>query len=80
MTAKGRGKSSERNHPFCYEFLNIIMNWSICLFFEYSSGSSAVGTKEEMKNKLLSGFSKLKDVSQRRKDIFKKKERSSTMQ
>ena len=56
------------------------MNWSICLFFEYSSGSSAVGTKEEMKNKLLSGFSKLKDVSQRRKDIFKKKERSSTMQ
>ena len=32
-----------------------------------------------MKNKLLSGFHRLKDASTKKRDLFKKKERSSTL-
>jgi len=42
------------------------------------SGSSLTG-KEDMKNKLLSGFHRLKDASTKKRDLFKKKERSSTL-
>ncbi|XP_065064241.1 RAB11-binding protein RELCH homolog [Rhopilema esculentum] len=41
------------------------------------SGSSLSG--QEMKNKLLSGFNRLKDASTKKRDLFKKKERSSTL-
>ena len=47
--------------------------------FVCSSGSLA-SAKEEMKNKLLSGFSRLKDASHKKRDIFKKKDRSTTLQ
>ena len=52
----------------CYEHLQS---------FFHSSGSSF--GREEMKNKLLSGFNRLKDASSKKRDLFKKKDRSSTL-
>eukprot|EP00794_Sanderia_malayensis_P019013 gene19013-20925_t len=47
---------------------------------ENDSAGSLAHAKDEMKSKLLSGFSRLKDASQKKRDIFRiKKDRSSTM-
>ncbi len=41
--------------------------------------SALASAKDDVKNKLLSGFNRLKDASNKKRDIFKKKERASTM-